>query len=464
MSYELPYDKFVSIIKDPEAKKALMNIGMPDDAFYGENNYKTGAGVISISAKTTDTNVKYLSDLFDLKIVGKNLDVSFAKAKVRFIVSGKTNSSNRNALGKKLADAGELATVLALTKKIKTPEDTKQQIFIDDVKAFKDWQLTFDLTPGAVKSILGSAPLSQFTILHDATDKTEFKTVIKNFTSKVHLTKDAWNPADIYLINTANFNKIVSTLSDIVNKYESSDYLINLFNSKIYEYYKKKQLYPISLKQLTRTPSIDYNNEPGVMTLKLSNIVIKNFNCDLSLTGKEIGLFTFTNKDTGRDISMQVRGFPHGYTIAQTEITSDGSPSGGRLGKVPTSIVDKIMDQWKFEDGRINSISYFGSASEGTFSKFDKTRIDEVWGWYSKVIADSNVTVNHRLTKSNFEGLVEQAKKDYNVAETLCIKIQGLKIMYFFIKNKDDIYFIMNQMINGAKKLSFNSGFFIKIY
>jgi len=463
MSYELPYKKWVSIIKDPEAKKALMNISMPDDAFFGDTLYKAGTG-INAKAKTTDTNVKYLSELFDAKIVGKDLNIFFTKAKIRFIISGLSAAVNRNSLGKKLADAGELATVLALSKKIEAPEDTKQPIFINDVKAFKDWQLTFNLTPGAIKTILGSNPLSEYTILHDATDKTAFKTVIRDFTSKVHLTKDAWSPADIYIIKTASINNIVNTLSEIVSKYEASDYLINSFNSKIYYYYKKKQLFPISLKQLVGPPSIEYNNEPGAMAIKISDIVIKNFNCDLSLTGKEIGLFTFTNKDTGRDISMQVRGFQHGYKTAQTEITRDGSPSGGRLGKVPTSIIDNIMQHWKFEPGRISSISYFGNVSEGTFSKFDKTKINEVWNWYTTVIADSNVTANHVLTKSNFEGLVEQAKKDYKAAENLCIKIQGLCIMYFLIKNKEDISFIMNQMINGAKKLSISSGFFIKIY
>jgi hypothetical protein len=200
------------------------------------------------------------------------------------------------------------------------------------------------------------------------------------------------------------------------------------------------------------------------MNLKVQNIKIKNFNCDLSIQGKEIGLFTFTNKDTGRDISMQVRGFPHGYTIAQTEITSDGSPSGGRLGKVPTTVVDKTMAQHLFAGERINTISFFGNVSEGTFSKFNKSRIEEVWDWYTSVIADSNVTVNHRLTKNEFEGLVEQAKKDFKVAETLCIKIQGLKIMYFLIDRKDEIKFIMNKFINGAKKISNDNGFFIKIY
>jgi hypothetical protein len=57
------------------------------------------------------------------------------------------------------------------------------------------------------------------------------------------------------------------------------------------------------------------------------------------LKAKKIGLFTFNNTDTKKQINMQVRGFPHGYGTAQTEITSDGTPTGGRLGKVSTKVV-----------------------------------------------------------------------------------------------------------------------------
>jgi hypothetical protein len=44
------------------------------------------------------------------------------------------------------------------------------------------------------------------------------------------------------------------------------------------------------------------------------------------------------------------------------------------------------------------------------------------------------------------------------------MKIQGLKIMNFFITNEKDLSAIMNKMINGAKKVSDTNGFFIKIY
>jgi hypothetical protein len=51
-----------------------------------------------------------------------------------------------------------------------------------------------------------------------------------------------------------------------------------------------------------------------------------------------------------------------------------------------------------------------------------------------------------------------------DVAENMVMKIQGLKIMNFFITNEKDLSAIMNKMINGAKKVSDTNGFFIKIY
>ena len=53
---------------------------------------------------------------------------------------------SRNALGKALADAGELATVMSLRKDIKTAKDTKQSIFLNNPDAFSDWYDTFQLT------------------------------------------------------------------------------------------------------------------------------------------------------------------------------------------------------------------------------------------------------------------------------------------------------------------------------
>ena len=367
---------------------------------------------------------------------------------------------SRNTLGKALADAGELATVMSLRKDIKTAKDTGQSVFVNNPEAFAAWYDTFQYTRPAVKKIVGS--LNNFDIIHDATDKSDFGTTITEFIKKAKISKqDSWNPADVYIINKSARVKVTNELRKIVETYDISDGLVNVFNNHLYKFYKKKILYPISLKQLvTEKPSIDYTNIPG--TIKVSNydIEISKFNCNLTTEGKEIGLFTFTNKDTKKQISLQVRGFPHSYGVAQTEITSDGTPSGGRLGKIPTKVVDSVMNQYK--DERINSIRYFGTPKP--FESFDENKIKETYKMYETVIKESKVNNEKKLSYTEFAGIIAGAKLDVEIAKNMCMKIQGLKIMHFFIKNKKDLSAIMNKMINGAKKISDSNGFFIKIY
>ena len=367
---------------------------------------------------------------------------------------------SRNALGKKLADAGELATVMSLRKDIENAKDTGQSIFKDNPDAFADWYNTFQYTRPAVKKIVGS--LNNFDIIHDATDKSNFGTTIKAFLNKANISKqDSWNPADVYIISKNARVKIINDLKKIIDTYSVSDGLINMFNDKLYKLYKKKVLYPISLKQLiSEKANVDYTNVPGQTKVSDYDIEIAKFNCNLTPEGKEIGLFTFNNKDTKKQINLQVRGFPHGYGTAQTEITSDGTPTGGRLGKIPTKVVDSVMSQYK--DARISSIRYFGAGKP--FSDFDENKCKETYKMYETVIKDSKVFNEKKLSYKEFVKIIDVAKANMDVAENMVMKIQGLKIMCFFIKNKKDLSSIMNKMINGAKKIDDSNGFFIKIY
>ncbi len=367
---------------------------------------------------------------------------------------------SRNALGKKLADAGELATVMSLRKNIENAKDTGQSIFKDNPDAFADWYNTFQYTRPAVKKIVGS--LNNFDIIHDATDKSNFGTTIKAFLNKANISKqDSWNPADVYIISKNARVKIINDLKKIIDTYSVSDGLINMFNDKLYKLYKKKVLYPISLKQLiSEKANVDYTNVPGQTKVSDYDIEIAKFNCNLTPEGKEIGLFTFNNKDTKKQINLQVRGFPHGYGTAQTEITSDGTPTGGRLGKIPTKVVDSVMSQYK--DARISSIRYFGAGKP--FSDFDENKCKETYKMYETVIKDSKVFNEKKLSYKEFVKIIDVAKSNMDVAENMVMKIQGLKIMNFFIKNKKDLSSIMNKMINGAKKIDDSNGFFIKIY
>ena len=370
---------------------------------------------------------------------------------------------SRNALGKALADAGELATVMSLRKDIKTAKDTKQSIFEKDPEAFSDWFKTFQLTKPAVIKIVGS--LTTYDIIHDATDKSDFTSTIEKFLKKVGISKkDSWNPADIFIIKKDKRKEITDALEKMVENYDASEGLLNMVNDKIYKLYKDGKMYPISLKQITSDKAnVEKNNVPGQVKVAEYDIQIAKFNCNLSTEGKEIGLFTFNNTTTKKQINMQVRGFPHQYGTAQTEITSDGTPTGGRLGKVSTKVIDNVMSMWK--DARINSIKYFGSPEP--FSNFDEKKCKETYDMYETVTRDSKVYNVKKISYKDFKktiGDLQSAKRPSKVAENMVMKIQGLKIMHFFVKNKKDLSTIMNKMINGAKKINPDNGFFIKIY
>lgn len=405
--------------------------------------------------KILDPNGKMASIFTDGKNFFKFTDIDKAP------FSG-IGGKSRNTLGKALADAGELATVMSLRKDIKNAKDTKQSIFEKDPEAFSDWFKTFQLTKPAVIKIVGS--LNTYDIIHDATDKSAFTTTIEKFLKKVGISKkDSWNPADIFIVKKDKRKEITDALEKMVETYTASEGLLNMVNDKIYKLYKAGKMYPISLKQITSDKAnVDKNNVPGQVKVADYDIQIAKFNCNLSTEGKEIGLFTFNNTTTKKQINMQVRGFPHQYGTAQTEITSDGTPTGGRLGKVSTKVIDNVMSMWK--DARIDSIRYFGSPEP--FSNFDKNKIEETYKMYETVTKDSKVYNVQKISKKSFEKTIGDLKsaRPSKAAENMVMKIQGLKIMHFFIKNKKDLSAIMNKMINGAKKINPDNGFFIKIY
>jgi hypothetical protein len=86
---------------------------------------------------------------------------------------------------------------------------------------------------------------------------------------------------------------------------------------------------------------------------------------------------------------------------------------------------------------------------------------------YQTVIKDSKVYNEKKISFKDFKNTINDiidGNSNRSIAENMVMKIQGLKIMHFFIKNKKDLSVIMNKMINGAKKINPNNGFFIKIY
>lgn len=390
---------------------------------------------------------------------GKDYPLSSFEKTREFGSSG--GGGSLNSMGKELADAGERATIRSFYKDLVEPEDTEEQLFIDNPDAFDRWSTSFVQTKLALDKVLGRGFQNKFEVIHDSTDGGIFTNAINAFCRKIGMNKDSWNPADIWLISKSDRTRVEQTLMNIVTE-NDGDILIGTFNYAVYKFFLDKMLVPVSLKQITsKTYKLEYTNVPGE-EIPSFNVSIKNFVCNMKLDSKEIGAFTFTNKETGGTINMQTKGYPYSSMSTQTEITSDGSKSGGRVGKVPAAIVDKVYKDNGFF--KIDPRSYFENKLEDT----KQAQINEWVNWYAVVSKDNSVTAS--IPSNKIEEFIKTTLLEFgnpvNAGNINAFKhkIQGLAMQYFFVKNKKNLSNIITQYILGGKKINTKAGFFIKVY
>ena len=86
-------------------------------------------------------------------------------------------------------------------------------------------------------------------------------------------------------------------MKKIIDTYDTSDGLVNMFNDKLYKLYTSKQMYPISLKQIiSEKANIDYTNKPGT-------VKVANFNIEIA-TSIIIITFSFLTSISSYSLSM----------------------------------------------------------------------------------------------------------------------------------------------------------------
>lgn len=375
-----------------------------------------------------------------------------------------TGAKGNTTAGKHLADLTEKGTLLSLYHPI---DEIKE--FINDPKIFESWKNTFIETPKVIKKIVG-AP-SSFDCIHDATgqiyDGKKFKPdsgfcdLISKIAKYEFSSKDAYNPADIWLVKRGEFTRILKEVEKICKDPKTA---IDQLNGFILEEYNSKKLYGISLKKMSGAGKFELHKNGDI---PFYNIVPGKFRINMSPDeGACIeGQYQYRNVETGKDIKFKNRASTMGYVTTQTEFESDGTPSAARVGKCPTIIIDKIMGDYDHQ--RIKSISgYFGGSPQGPFfTKVTDSMIKEWFSMYQYCAKKSYITDEYKIkTADDLKGMVDKAKNNPNQAARICVKIQGLFIMYFLCKNDKDISSILTRMLNAAKKISDRNSFFIKVY
>jgi len=246
-TFKLNFDDWVNSVPDPSVQSVLRTLDLDKTLIFGSEFNSSSRAKTNSYVKTSRENVDYIANKFQAVIVGKSVNININGTLIRFTISGLSKSVN--SIGKELADAAELATIKSLTHQILTAKDTGQQLFINDKSAFDRWKKTFEKTAPAIHNLI-DGNIDNYHIVHDATDTGTFGKTINKFTRKAKLTKDSWNPADVFLVDKSQFSYVVEHLNLIIDE-NSGDLMISLFNKAMFDFYDDGLLYSISLKQIT---------------------------------------------------------------------------------------------------------------------------------------------------------------------------------------------------------------------
>lgn len=419
------------------------------------------------------------------------------------------NFVNKNAFGKTLADAAERATCISLFKDIKNANDTEQVYFIEHPEEFDKWKKTFEKTRELLERHLGITFNSQTkrdVVLLGVSNKNLYESIhigshnpkYVEFEQKLKIIAklcgfknfNSWCPADILIIETKHKFQILQTFAKFI-KYVSGTQNTNLnwitqyANILIWNFAKRKQLIPVSLKQIKgrgnfeeHIPSLTNNKDYPV------SITGVQFICNMSpFSGSDIGEFSFTNllwcdgETVETVIRMQMRARPNKYSYAQTEFISDGSNSGGRASTLCKDKLlmilrdydknDEFMHVWP-EDFTKKSghRKYFSNWNNQTI--LDE-KVQEIIKMYKCIInfkppIKYSIINKYTLTEETLSDAIKQAQNgDEKIASSLCQKIQGLSMQYFLIRHFSEISEIISKMVTHAKKISKDNCYFVKI-
>lgn len=267
--------------------------------------------------------------------------------------------------------------------------------------------------------------------------KTEFK----------YNSKDAWNPADIWVYKKSEYNKFCDKIKDIKSIDQLNSYLINLFNDRI--------LIGVSLKKTGKEAKYEISNVDKKH--RDSFFQLDEARLYFDLTPKNI----FTTPEASFVISSSLKGQSRMFPLkprTNTQFEIMGKLAAARLGKVPKDGIARLFINKGFNVPTWKDIPL-------TYDNFLKEQ--NTWKSYWNTIYSSNLKVTTKVNKGEFDEIMKTVYMNdaYTVESAVCCKLQGLIYCYYFAKmKKDDRDEMITDFVYLAKKEDDNAGPFVKIY
>ena len=406
--------------------------------------------IVKVSTKNL-VAIKPLLSKDKVKLVnrgGKNsADVDFGVGKLRFLETGKVSVSASDGLTTAKQERASLEIVKRVLKEGKsygTPQAiAKDKVFFDRLmKVYPEindvWLQGLHAQGVKIKSLYANAGFTEYN--RDGGFMDFISTLIR---TKFGISKkDAWNPADIWLIK--NETKVRKQLLESVSGANPS---VSRLNDTMRVMYKNKTLVGVSLKAISGKTAKWENvntvsNLPQSEKLKLDSIKMKmTNNTDGTLSTTDTVITVMTGNSGAK---FQLRQNSKGFNNLKFEPTKIGA-GAARLGKVPLDMLARLLPEYKIKNFKNNWRLYPQTAGE--FKDVQKIYADRF-----KVI---NGDVDTGITNNQFINSMTKSFKspDQNNGVSTS-KLQQLDFVYYImtIKTSERNELLTNMLYLAEKK------------
>ena len=327
-----------------------------------------------------------------------------------------------------------------------------------DVLNDKSWQISFESQYEQFKKIKEKFKLKKMKYYNRDGGFMDFITKkVKEFgISK----KDAWNPADIWLVKDDNVQKELKECKTLQE-----------LNDKMIEMLFEGRLVGISLKKAGKTGKYEIVNvtkSKEKQAQKKKEITYPFESGKLLLSLKSDGTFTndefnyIQDYDGKAKLLPQVRMYPK-KNKSRVQVSYKLKGAKAELGKVPAKLRDESLLKYSSK-----FVFPYGKDMPFTFEDFEKEEKD----WKKKFETIKSSGINIELNVKTFDEFKNNVKsiyfnKDKNYIETeLCTKLQGLTIAYYFAElyKMKKLNELLTKWVYFAEKKTGDGGPFIKVY